>query len=106
MRSTTFPHELHAGGSPLFIASSPWNEAIHVPSRSIEMEIRFTRHQTAVHRNICCFLLAKPTQGVSCEASTNDTTYDMTLPERLTHGNLRFCTLVFCGGSALSVTAP
>jgi len=27
------------------VASSPRNEAIHLPSRSIEMEIKLTRHQ-------------------------------------------------------------
>jgi len=40
MRSTTFPHELHAGSSLMFIASSPRNEAIHLQSRSIEMKIK------------------------------------------------------------------
>jgi hypothetical protein len=54
MRSTTFPYELHAGSSLLFIASSPRNEAIHLQSRSIEMEIRLIRHQpsAAVHLNV------------------------------------------------------
>ena len=43
--SHRFPHELQACGSLLFIASSPCIKAIHLPSRSKEMEIRFTRHQ-------------------------------------------------------------
>jgi hypothetical protein len=37
MLCTTFPHELHAGGSLSFLASSPCSEAIHLPSRSIEV---------------------------------------------------------------------
>jgi len=41
MRSTAFPHELHAGGSLLFIASSPGNEAIRLQSRSIEWKSDF-----------------------------------------------------------------
>ena len=45
MLSTMFPHEREACGSLLFIASSPCIKAIHLPSRSKEMEIRFTRHQ-------------------------------------------------------------
>jgi hypothetical protein len=45
MLFTAFPHALHAGGSLLFLASSPSNEAIHLPSHSIEKEIQLSRHQ-------------------------------------------------------------
>ena len=40
MRSMIFPHELHAGSSLLYIASSPRKEAIHLQLRSIEIEIK------------------------------------------------------------------
>jgi hypothetical protein len=52
MRSTTFPHELHAGSSLMFIASSPRNEAIHLQSRSIEMKIKIYSPSAAVHLNV------------------------------------------------------
>jgi hypothetical protein len=62
--SMTFPHELHAGGSLLFLASSPRNEAIHLPSRSIEMEIKLTRHQMQCTLGCGCLLLAEPTRAI------------------------------------------
>jgi hypothetical protein len=54
--STTFPRELHAGGSLLFIASSPCNGAIHLPSTLIEVEIKLESPSAEVHvRAVACF---------------------------------------------------
>src|SRR5580692_5653956 len=54
MLSTTFPHELHAGGSLLFLVSSPCNEAIHLPSRSMEMKNQIYSPSAAVRDHWKC----------------------------------------------------
>ena len=50
-----FPHELQACGSLLFIASSPCIKAMHLPSRSKEIEIKVTRHRCGPVERIVVF---------------------------------------------------